>query len=60
MEEALKRSNAYINRCGCGWRVSILVLMEEALKQHFLPLDSNDNTFTQFLQPLKLKFFTLI
>jgi hypothetical protein len=39
--------------------VSILVLLEEPLQQHFLPSDSNNNTFAKFLQPLKLKFFTL-
>jgi predicted oxidoreductase len=39
-------------------KVSILVLLEVPLQQHFLILDSNDNTFGQFLQPLKLKFFT--
>ncbi len=43
---------------GTGMIVSILVLLEEPLQQHFLTLSNNDNTFEQFLQPLKLKFFT--
>jgi hypothetical protein len=46
------------NRDNVSQIVSILVLLEVPLQQHFLLLDCNNNTFGQFLQPLKLKFFT--
>ena len=56
MEDALKVGRSVFETC-VAIGVSILVLMEDALKELFLLLDSNDRILHRFLQPLYLKFY---